>query len=188
MKKFLAVLGIIAGTSLVATNLMAAISDTVLVRVTPVGTKDVTINTVEVDFGSLGISSSAVASTGIDIENTGNIAQSYQLNLDLTGGTGTPWTAATAPGADQFALYAMFNGATAPASASFDATGGANGDHVLVAPRNSTAAIYSGAETGINVSPIAANDNRMLWLRLDMPTSSTSTNLEEQFNVVVTAF
>lgn len=188
MKKFLAAFGILS-IALVATEAMAANPASILVRVTPVGTRDVTINSpADVDFGSLAIGASAVASTGIDIENSGNISQSYRLNLNLAGGTGTLWTSSTTAGADMFALYATFNGAVAPAAGDFDVTGGANGDHVLTTTRDASASRYAGSETGINVSPVAAVDNRMLWLRLDMPTSSTSTNTEEQFNLVVTAF
>lgn len=185
MKKFLAALSILAGIGIIATEARAAISDTILVRVTPVGTRDVTINSpAEIDFGSVAIGGSTVAVTGIDVENSGNISQSYQLNLDLLGGTGTAWTAGAAAGTDQFALFAVFNGATQPLPAAFGAE-----DNVLTGAANSTATVYSnGVETGVNVSPVAASDNRTLWLRMDMPTFSNSANAEEQFNLVVTAF
>jgi hypothetical protein len=184
MKKFLAALGIISSIAFVASDLMAANPANILVRVTPVGTRDITLSTGTLDLGSVAIGGSTVSVSGVGIENSGNISQSYRLNIDTAGGTGTTWTPAAAAGADQFALFALFNGGTQPVPGAFGAE-----DIVLAGTTDSTATVYSnGVESGLNVSPAAASDDRTLWLRMDMPTSSTSTNLEEQFHVVVTAF
>jgi hypothetical protein len=185
MKKLTAWFGLVAGLMFVGGMVSAATTDTLLIRVTPNGTRSVAIAATEYNFNTQDLGTSTMSATAVDVENDGSLPNTYSLQLNLAGGTGTTWSDAAAPGEDAFSIYALFNAAQPALMADF----GAN-DRILSASDTLSTAVaggvFLGNQSGVNVSPAAANDNRNLWLRLDMPTTSSVTN-EQQFNVVVTA-
>lgn len=158
------------GTLVVAGSAMAAVTDTIILTVTPVGTKSVAITENTYDFGSLNLGTTGnINASSITVTNDGTILESYALRISAADGV---WThsADMTPGSNEYVLTALFNGSTAPGSGAFNGAGGTD-DLVTTSQALSTGTNYSnGVETGVGVVPLAT---RGLWFRLDMPTSST---------------
>lgn len=144
-----------------ANSALAASSDAVNITVTISQTIGVEITEASYNFGTLTTSTSATSASSLTVTNTGSGAnENYSLNCSNTAN----WTAGTSPGNNVFVLRAQFN-STAPTT--FDTT-----DILSTSPILADATHFSGNETGLNV-PYGAV--RHLWLRLQTPTSSSST-------------
>jgi hypothetical protein len=140
---------------------LAASSDTVNITVTISQAIGVEITETSYNFGTLTTGTTATSASSLTVTNTGSGAnENYSLNCSNTAN----WTAGTSPGTNIFVLRAQFN-STAPTT--FDTT-----DILSTSPVLADATHFSGNETGINV-PYGAV--RHLWLRLQTPTSSSST-------------
>jgi hypothetical protein len=131
-------------------------------------------------FGSLSVGSSSHTATGVVVLNDGNVASTYSLSVATTT-VGSPWSIGSAlpTSADVAVLSAGFH-PTRPALGDFAAEDIVTGSAALA-----TGAVYSidGSETGVGV---IAGQNRTLWFRLDMPTSS-DTEAAQDLTVTITA-
>jgi hypothetical protein len=162
MKK-LTMMAMAAGLFVLATEAMAANPATMVLRVTPGVTRDVTLSTGVVDFGTLNLgTTNNIFSTSVTVTNNGNITSTFALRTSNSAN----WTAGAAAGADVFNLRAIFNGNTAAVAANFGAE-----DDLTTTSTASSATVYSnGVQSGLNVPAAGA---RGLWFRLNMPTSSS---------------
>lgn len=174
MKKLLAGLVVLGGIALYVGSAQAALTADLTITVTPAGTKSIAIAGSPYDFGSLNVGVSSVSATAVVIENDGTLPM--QVGAQVTT-QGAPWTVGAAPGDDIYNLRALFN-TTRPADGDFTAVT----DDLTTGLTLATAAVYAGDESGLNVAPAAAVDNRNLWLRIDMP---TSTSVSTQRSIVV---
>lgn len=168
MKKVLAVMAVAVGFLAMAGAAQAANPASLVLRVTPNVTRDVTLSTGVVALGTQNLGATNIISSSVTVTNSGNVTSTYALRTSNSA----DWTAGAAAGADVFNLRALFNGAAAPAAAAFQA-----GDDLTTVSTASTATVYSnGAETGVGV---AASATRGLWFKLDMPTSSSVSTAQD---------
>lgn len=159
---------------------MAAVTDTVVLTVTPVGTKSVLIDLASYDFGSLNLNTTGNLSSSATVTNDGTIVTTYGVRISAADGVWTAATGAQAPAADRYKLMALFNDSvTPPVSGDFDTTN----DAVTTAQVDATGAIYAGNQTGVGVT---VGSTRGLWFRLDTPTSS-SVSTQRSFTVELEA-
>jgi 6-phosphogluconolactonase (cycloisomerase 2 family)/predicted nucleotidyltransferase len=118
-------------------------------------------------FGSVNLGTQVVASTGVVVRNNGNLLNSYTLRAS-TYTAGTPWSVSNSPpaGPDALVLYGVYDGGTAPVLGDFGVE-----DVIETSAQvgSETKFSVSGAITGTSVP---AGEDRPLWIRLDMPTTS----------------
>ncbi|HNF58894.1 MAG TPA: hypothetical protein PLN89_04910 [Elusimicrobiota bacterium] len=161
---------------------MAATTDTVVLTVTPTGTKSLSIDRVSYDFGALNLGTTGNISSSSTVTNDGTLAATWAMRVSVDDAV---WVASTTVGADRYKLMALLN-AAAPVAADFNAGGGFD-DVVVSAGAGlgavSTATNYSGTQSGVNV---LAGSTRGLWFNLDMPTSS-SVSTQRSFTVELEA-
>jgi hypothetical protein len=176
MKKLLAMIGVAMGLSFLTTEALAANPATLVLRVTPGVTRDVTVSTGVVAYGSLALgSTNNIFGTSVTVTNSGNVTSTFALRTSNSAN----WTAGAAAGADVFNLRAIFNGATAAVAANFGAE-----DDLTTTSTASSATVYSnGVQTGVGVP---ASGARGLWFKLNMPTSS-SVSTQQDIGVEVLA-
>jgi hypothetical protein len=126
-------------------------------------------------FGTVVAGSQTVSTSASTVTNDGNVAETYSLSLSNPAS----WTAVqAAPGAEEYALLAMFNG-SAPAAGGFTYA-----DHALTTtPTACSASKFAGDETGTSV---AVSGTRSLWFRFNAPTS-TAVTTQQTITVTVTA-
>jgi len=152
------------------------VSNTAQAVVTPV--LSVEFSAPGYNFGSVNMGTVVKSTVAVSVHNRGNLAQTFSLSVS-TSGVNTVWTVGTStPTAmDQFAIFGAFND-TEPDLSDFGAE-----DAIITSPNPSNSTRYTlGSETGIAV-PI--DGSRDLWLRLDMPTSTTTEDTQ-QMSVYVT--
>ncbi len=129
------------------------------------------------------MSASSVTASGITVKNTGNVYQDYSMRVSsvtLFDGSPSVWKATdTAVGYNLFILYGIFHGEK-PESNYF-----VNQDTVTAVDQTSDSERYSydGSQTGASVPK---QEERTLWLKLDMPTA-VLTSKQEKIKVTVTA-
>jgi hypothetical protein len=164
--------------TMAAGGAMAALTDTVVLTVTPVGNKSVSIDLANFDFGNLNLGTTGNLSSSATVTNDGNIVSTWGVRISAADGV---WTAdAAAAGADQYLLMALFNDSvTPPVSGDFTAAN----DNVTTAQVDASATAYAGNQSGLSV-PVSGT--RGLWFRLDMPTSS-SVSTQRSFTVEIEA-
>jgi hypothetical protein len=123
-------------------------------------------------FGTVVAGSATVGTDSSHVTNSGNVTETYSLNLTDPSG----WTAVqAAPGAEEYVLSARFN-ATHPVVGDF-----AYANHALsTSPVICTATKFAGDQTGVSVVAGAA---RNLWLKFEAP---VSTSVTSQQTIVVT--
>jgi hypothetical protein len=132
-------------------------------------------------FGSMMMGSIAVGSTGTVVLNDGNLENTYVLR-GSTQTAGTPWSllTSTPTGPNQLVIFGVFSDATAPVEVDF-------GPEDVIGPTNQTSSgtayTVNGSTTGTSVP---AEQNRTLWIRLDMPTRTTTVQ-EQSMKVEITA-
>ncbi len=173
MKKFLAVVGLM----MMAGGAMAATSANLVLNVTPTGTKSVTLSTGTINASLNVAQANNIISTGVVVNNAGNVPATYQLVV-----ASPLWTVAGAAGVDTIHMQAEFNSAV-PGSAPF---GSAANYDLTTSNKTSTASVFFGNQSGLNVAPAA---NVSLWFDIDMPTalSSPASNSTQALTVTVTA-
>lgn len=123
-------------------------------------------------FGVVTASSQTVSTVASTVTNDGNVTETYSLSLTDPAG----WTAVSgAPGAEQYALLAMFN-TVQPAVGGFTIA-----DHAMTSlPVACSATEFAGDQTGLSLAPTTVTS---LWFRFDAPTTTTVTT---QQTIVVT--
>lgn len=173
MKKLLAGLVVLTGIALYVGSAQAAPTADLTITVTPAGTKSIAIAGSPYDFGSLNVGVSSISAAAVVIENDGTLPM--QVGAQVTT-QGAPWTVGAAVGDDVYNLKALFN-TLRPADGDFAAA-----DDLTTAVKLADGTNFEGTESAQNVAPAAAVDNRNLWLRLDMP---TSTSVSTQRTIVV---
>jgi predicted nucleotidyltransferase len=118
-------------------------------------------------FGSVNLGTQVVASTGVVVRNNGNLLNSYTLRAS-TYTAGTPWSVSNSPpaGPDALVVYGVYDDVTAPVLGDFGVE-----DLIETSAQvgSETKFSVSGAITGTSVP---AGEDRPLWIRLDMPTTS----------------
>lgn len=120
------------------------------------------------DWGLATMKSSVLGSTGAVISNDGTVPCTYQLRgSTVTEGSRWSFKSSTPTAQDQFVIWGLFN-ETKPLSSDYGVE-----DVIDGTSRLSSGTVYtvSGATTGASVP---AGENRTLWLRLDMPTATTT--------------
>jgi hypothetical protein len=179
-----------AGLVMLAGHVMAATTATVVLRITPTGTKSVTLDVATVDFGSVPLASSNTVAnlspSSVTVTNNGQIVETFGLRISVAdpNWTDAAGTVNTLTLMDQYNLRALFNGATQPAPGAF---GGAVATHDVRtgAAVLATGTVFAGTQTGLNVPPSGTN-TRGLWFRWDMPGYS-SVATQRQVTVEVSA-
>ncbi|TPW19967.1 MAG: hypothetical protein FD126_2155, partial [Elusimicrobia bacterium] len=136
----------------------------------------VEISTPLVDLSLVALSSEVYVSTSFIVLSVGNVAQTYLLKA-TTITAGSPWSIAASPGADTMTLQAVFN-ALQPVGTQF-------GDEDLLTQsfQSCTASRFAAGQSGVSV---AAGASRLLWLKIGMPTL-TSTETVQDIQVTVWA-
>ncbi|MBA7470048.1 hypothetical protein ES707_05325 [subsurface metagenome] len=147
----------------------------------------VSISTNAYDFGDVPMGQSTHTVSVITVTNDGNVNETYSLKISsvtLYDNSPSLWKSTnTTTGHNRFIFYAIFH-AVQVSTSNFDSD-----DYVIDENRASTADWFSdndgggNKQTGINVPK---GDDRKLWFRLDMPTSTT-TGKEEKITVTITA-
>jgi len=147
----------------------------------------VSISTDTYDFGEVPLGNSTHTVSIITVTNDGNIKETYSLKISsvtLYDDNPSLWKSThTTTAHNRFIFYAIFHGVQVSTS-NFDSD-----DYVIDENRTSTADWFSDndgdgdKQTGINVPK---GDDRKLWFRLDMPTSTT-TGKKEKIIVTITA-
>jgi hypothetical protein len=132
-------------------------------------------------FGDLMTGDQVVASTGVLIRNDGTLPSTYMMRAS-TSTPGTPWavSASTPAGPDVLVFFGAYDDATAPVLGDFgveDVIGPSD------LPCTGTRYTVTGAITGDNVP---AGEDRLLWIRLDMPTT-TRTTVPQALKIEITA-
>lgn len=171
---------------LAAGGAMAALTDTVVLTVTPTGTKSVSIDLANFDFGPLVLGTTDNLSSSATVTNDGNIVSTWALRISANDGTWTAATGAQSPAADRYKLMALFDDPAvggAPVTGNFDTTNDVVVSAAAGAGTLSSATVYSGDQTGESVT---VGGTRGLWFRLDMPTSS-SVSTQRSFTVEIEA-
>ena len=127
-------------------------------------------------FGTVVAGSTTVSDDFSDVDNDGNVTETYSLKLTDPVGT---WTAVqAAPGVAEYCLSAQFN-ATKPTAISFVYL-----DHALTdTDSTSSASKFAGGQTGASVAAAGA---RSLWFKFQAP-SSTTVWTEQTITVTITA-
>jgi fibronectin-binding autotransporter adhesin len=129
------------------------------------------------NFGIVSMGASTISTSAITVTNYGNASQTYALSASTTGATVWSIGVATPTIMDRFVVFGNFN-SSQPSSTTF-----VNLDVITSTPTAASASVYSGDQLGVAAAPAT---QKTLWLRLDMPPSTTVTNVQ-QFNLVVTA-
>jgi hypothetical protein len=131
------------------------------------------------DFGMLQKATTTVAATPFVVQNSGNVSETYSLNVTNPAG----WTTVPgAPGIDQYRMDALFTGA-APASVNFaadDAIGNAS-----QASTASTFAIPADA-LGVKGVTVPVSASRQLWLQFAAPLDTVVT-IKQRIVVTISA-
>lgn len=131
------------------------------------------------DFGVIAANSQNITATTFQVDNT-SAGMSCDLQLQGTNALPGPWTIApqgSGPAADQFALYGQLNFPAQPTPAALF-TANMQIDNTL---QPATVLKYAGNQNGDNV---AVAGQRMLWVGLWAPTSSTTTTRKRvQINI-----
>jgi len=164
IRRFVVLLGLSLVLTLVFSHAALAanptnISVTVMIQNLSVST------TGPIDFGVVTAGSATVSTVSSTVTNTGNVAETYSINLTNPGG----WTAVqAAPGNEEYCLSSIFN-SVQPASGSF-----VYADHALsITPISCSATKFAGNETGVSV-PTSAE--RHLWFKFEAPSATTVTS------------
>ncbi|MEA2081487.1 MAG: hypothetical protein U9O97_01925, partial [Elusimicrobiota bacterium] len=148
----------------------------------------ISVSTDTYNFGEVDLSASSTSVSCITVTNTGNVNEDYSMrvsSITLFDDSPSVWKATdTTVGYNRFILYGIFH-ATTPATDYF-----VKQDTVTATNQTSDAERYtygdgsSGDEqTGVSV---AKDDERTLWLKLDMPTS-VLTSKQEKIRITITA-
>ena len=131
-------------------------------------------------IGPIAYSSVTLPATPIVITNDGDVAATYSLQV-ATGTTDTPWSIGTSTpsSTDVVVLFGVIHGSRTQ-TWEYDTT-----DAITAADQTCTTSKYSvdASSTGVNVSP---TEERLLWLRLDMPPMGT-TDYQQILTLTVTA-
>jgi len=173
MKKFL--LALLLGVC--AAQVQAAVSDSIIVRVTASGTKGVSIDVPEIDLGVRSVGANNVISTvPITVTNTGTVSSSWGLRVDNAG---TAWSVGNSAGPNTYSMQAVFNSVQA-ISDDFNIVE----DNLSTVDQQCISLGKFGADESCLDVPVSGV--RHLWLNLDMPTTSSST-AEQQIGIVITA-
>jgi len=129
-------------------------------------------------FGPVPMGTSTGAISAISVRNDGNRPQTYSLSVSTTGTSVWNVRVGTPTVHNQFVLFGAFN-ATAPVSTAYD-----HQDVILTSATTASSSQYSvGGQTGVSVAPTVS---RSLWLRLEMP-STTSTITPQTMALTVSA-
>ena len=164
----------------------SGLSNGATIYVNPVLSVSISTNTY--DFGDVPLGVSTHTVSVITVTNEGNVNETYSLKISsvtLYDNSPSLWKSTdTTTGHNRFISYAIFHG-TDVASGYFELT-----DAVVDENRSSTGERYTYEDgsppykqTGQGVPP---GEERKIWFRLDMPTSTT-TGKEEKITVTITA-
>lgn len=188
MKKIMVVFMVVAlfGWGLLAVSQAEAADPSATITVTvTVRHISVTLTNAAVDFTTVNLESETVSSK-VDVANSGNVAETYSLQL-TTVDVYTASTSETGAGTDIYVLEALFlpNAAATPGTGDFGADTG-DDDVVLSASATTASATAYGLSGSANGLSVAAGDERDLYFNYGAPTVVT-TGVEENLTVTITA-
>src|ERR1044071_885296 len=107
LKKLAVAAMLLGGLMIWAGKSWAATTDTIVLKVTPVGTKSVNIVETQYDFGPLNLATNDNLSvSSVTVQNNGTIPTTYGLQISVADGT---WLDGAAVGADPYHLQAIFH-------------------------------------------------------------------------------
>lgn len=162
-------------TCYAASNLEAAQSDSLSVKVTVTPALSVNITETALALGSVATGSITASTSAVTVTNDGSgVNETYSLSLTNPLG----WTASqTAAGVETYVLNALFDA---------DGTGisWSETNHALsTTPVACSTTKFAGDQTGISV---LYNAVRKLWFQFKAPTA-TNVNTEQSISVTITA-
>ncbi len=132
------------------------------------------------DFGTFTSNQQKVMTTAFDVQNTGGgLTETYQLKANASQPSG--WTLFSAignPGANAFAIDALFNTAVPGAAAFNDAT-----DRLGLGYGQADGTKFFGDQTGVSTANL---QTEKLWLRFTAPSSAAS-SLAQRIQVDINA-
>ena len=191
MKKFLAVIVAMAGVIVLASTAKAA---TVVLSVTPTGTKSITVNPGAINLGNpvIGTDLREISGSSVTVTNNGTVPETFGLRIsapDLVWGD-VDGTTALAALTDKYNLRALFNGNTVPVTANFGVAVAINDIRNVAAGLQTLAGAgagtpYFGTESGAGVLPTGTN-TRGLWFQMNLP-GFTSVTTVRNMTVEVSA-
>lgn len=181
-----AVIGATAGSSLAAaTDVTIASPDTMATTNFPLASSLSAVQAADygvlldqslINVGSAAIDQDYLVTTPVVVLSTGNIGATFAVRAATVTG-GSPWTIQTAPGLDQFTAHGLFNSAQ-PVLGDFGAS-----DILSDSDTTCLAGKFVGDQ---DCRVVRAGDTRKLWIKLGLPTLST-TELDQDIQVTVTA-
>ena len=177
-KKMIGLLAVAVLSAGLSGKAWSATMDDVALSVTLSNAVSVFLPTATYDFGPVALSGVSINTSAIAVNNdSGGVRETYSLSMvDAAAG----WTAASrasgAAGVDIYAVQAMFT-SVQPAHADFAADDNLGGGEAVVPASATDFALNGGSagEMGYQVTDTAGTHERTLWLRLQMPTSVTTT-------------
>ncbi|MBN1384570.1 MAG: hypothetical protein JW983_06820 [Elusimicrobia bacterium] len=128
------------------------------------------------DFGEVDLAGSSQTINTIEVRNDGNTVENFAIKCE-TNTANSPWYPNTAVGNDMFVLRAGFHTASQPLITAFGAEDVVSSGTYQTCQTQGGGGRYTidGSEDGESVPE---NDTIDLWLRLDMPT--TTSTIEDQ--------
>jgi hypothetical protein len=134
------------------------------------------IGSTNYDFGFIDLAVSTVSVSSFTVRNVGNVKHDFSLSA-TTMTPNTPWSISTTSGTDQAIVWGGFS-TSRPAVSNFGTE-----DILLNNSQLSDASKYAiGTSSG---TAVGINEDRYLWMRVDMPLI-TSTTEQQRIKVVIT--
>jgi hypothetical protein len=178
MKKHIAWLFLVGSCVFYLRCAEAAVTEDLVLTVTPNGTKSLTLSQATLALGTLNLGSVDNVSSSVTVTNDGVVPETLGLRIKTADAV---WSSGASAGADTYNLRALFN-SSAPGAGDFAANDNVvtQGGAVLA---TGVGAVYSGDQDGQTFNPAAT---RGLWFKIDMPTTSTVVT-QRSFTVEVSA-
>lgn len=174
-KKLLLTFGILATGLFFTLPTFAAVSEIFEVQVSIAAAASISLSGGPINFGTMSVNTSSVSTNAVTIKNNGT-GSNQTYSLSITNPTG--WTAVTdtAPGFNQYRMFAAFDG---------DGTiEWNNANHsVSTSPTAASATKFKGDQTGTGVS---WDQERKLYVKLETPQATNSQGVKA-IPVTVTA-
>jgi hypothetical protein len=134
------------------------------------------IGSTNYDFGFIDLAVSTVSVSSFTVRNVGNVKHDFSLSA-TTMTPNTPWSISTTSSTDQAIVWGGFS-TSRPAASSFGTE-----DIILNNSQLSDTTKYAiGTSSG---TAVGINEDRYLWMRVDMPLI-TSTTEQQRIKVVIT--
>jgi len=184
MKKFLAVIVAMAGVIVLASTAKAALTGSVVLSVTPTGTKSILLDKAAMNLGSVAYGLTGISGSSVTVTNDGPIPETFGLRITAEAGDWANQPGSATLAVDQYNLRALFNGVTVPVKTDFGAAVTTNDVRTGAVVLAAVGGAYAGTENGVGVIPAA---HRGLWFRMDLPPTTAHVPAVQNVTVEVSA-